>query len=71
MTPELQTLTTQVTESTTLMGSAVSLIDGLAAQIAALKGNPVALQALSDSLKNESSKIARAIITNTKAAHIA
>ena len=48
--------------------SAIVLLNGLSAQIASLKNDPVALQALADQLKTSSSALADAITANTPAA---
>jgi len=45
--------------------SAITLINGLAAQIANLKDDPAALQALADSLGASSTALAAAITANT------
>jgi hypothetical protein len=67
MTTQLQTLTDQVTANNTLIGSAVTLIGGLAAQIQANVNDPVALQALADSLKQNDDTLAAAVVANTPA----
>ena len=67
MTTQLQTLTDQVTANNTLIGSAVTLIGGLAAQIQASINDPVALQALADSLKQNDDTLAAALLANTPA----
>ena len=65
---DLTALTAQVTANTTVEGSAVTALNGLAAQIASLKNDPVALQGLSDQLKTSSDALAQAIVANTPAA---
>ena len=65
---ELDALTTQVSENTTVEGSAVQLLTNLAAQITALKNDPVALAALASRLKGSSDALAAAITANTPAA---
>jgi len=68
MSAELDALSAQVTQNTDVEGSAVVLLQGLSTQIAALKSDPVKLQALSDSLKTSASSLADAITANTPAA---
>ena len=65
MSLELDALTAQVQATTDIELSAITLIQGLAAQIAALKTDPAALQALSDSLKISADNLAAAITANT------
>jgi hypothetical protein len=64
---DLGPLTAQVTANTDVEGSAVTLINGLAAQIIALKNDPVALQALADKLKASADALATAVTANTPA----
>jgi hypothetical protein len=59
-------LTAQVTANTTVEASAVTLIQGLAAQIGQAAGDPAAVQALSDKLKTSADALASAITANTK-----
>jgi peptidoglycan hydrolase CwlO-like protein len=68
MAGELDTLTASVSNATTVEQSAIDLINGLAAQIASLKNDPAALQALSDSLNAKSADLAAAVTANTPAA---
>ena len=65
MSVELDALTVKVQETTTVAQSAITLINGLAAQIADLKDDPAALQALADSLGASSTALAAAITANT------
>lgn len=67
MSTELDNLTTAVTNERTVVDSAVTLLNGLSAQIAALKNDPVALQALADNLTQQSSDLAAAVSANTPA----
>lgn len=64
MQTELATLTQKVTETTTVEQSAIELLNGLSAQIAGLKTDPAALQALADQLAAKSSELAAAIVAN-------
>ena len=68
MSAELDALTAKVVETNTVMGSAVALIGGLAAQIEALKTDPAALSALAASLEGSKAALAAAILANTPAA---
>ena len=68
MSKELDALTAKVTEATAVEESAIVLINGLSAQIVALKDDPAALQALADSLDAESQKLGAAVAANTPAA---
>src|SRR6266542_4857392 len=61
---ELDTLKTQVEKTDTVIGSAITLIQGLAAQITALKTDPVALQALADSLNTNTQALAEVLVAN-------
>ena len=64
---ELDNLTAQVKANTEVEASAVVLLKGLAAQIEAIKTDPVALQGLSDSLKASADQLAEAVVANTPA----
>ncbi len=65
---DLTTLTQQVRANTEVEASAVALIQGIAAQLAAAKTDPVAIQTLSDQLKSSADGLASAITANTPAA---
>jgi len=65
MSSQLAALQAQVEKNTTIEESAVALINGLAAQIASLKDDPVALQALADSLTASGNDLSNAIQANT------
>jgi len=62
---DLSVLTAQVTKNTEVEAGAVILIKGLADQIAALKTDPVALQALADQLNGSAVQLSEAITANT------
>ncbi len=64
----LTELQAQVTKNTEVEESAVTLIKGLATQIASLKNDPVAIQALADSLTKSAGDLGDAITANTPAA---
>ena len=68
MAGELDALTAQVAQNTTVEGSAITLLQNLSAMIASLKNSPAQLQALSDSLKTSATALADAITANTPAA---
>jgi hypothetical protein len=65
---DLSALTAEVTRNTDVDTSAIALLNGLAAQIQALKGDPVALQQLADALRGSSDALAAAVVANTPAA---
>ena len=65
MTKELDVLQAAVEENTSLDNSIITLVDGLAVQIAALKDDPAKLAALAASLKASSAAISAAITANT------
>lgn len=64
---DLNTLKTEVERTLTVEQSAITLIQGLASQLEAAKGDPVAIQALADQLNAQSSALAAAISANTPA----
>lgn len=64
---DLTELQQQVQENTQVEASAITLLNGLAQQIADLKDDPQALQALSDQLKSSGDALAAAIAANTPA----
>jgi len=65
MSKELDELQAAVEENTNLDNSIITLVDGLAAQITALKDDPARLAALAASLKASSAAISAAITANT------
>lgn len=65
---ELKDLQTQVEKNTEVEGSAVTLIQGIASQLAAAKEDPAAIQALADKLNSSATALAAAITANTPAA---
>jgi hypothetical protein len=67
MSQELDNLIQQVQRTTDLGQSAVTMIKGLADQIAAAKGDPAKLQELSDKLKTNADLMADALTANTPA----
>ena len=65
---EMEDLTTQVTQTNTVIDSAIVLIQGIKAQLDAAGNNPVLLKALRDSLDTSEQALAAAIVANTPAA---
>ena len=61
----LDDLTAQVAANTSVEGSALTLIQGLAAQLAAAGSNPAALAALQAQLKTSADALAAAVAANT------
>ena len=61
----LDDLTAQVAANKTVIDSAVVLINGIAARITAAGTDPVALAALTASLKTEDDALAAAVAANT------
>jgi len=66
----LDDLTAQVSKNTDVEGSAVTLIQGIAAQLAnaIASGNPAALTALQNQLSASADALAAAVAANTPAA---
>jgi predicted nucleic acid-binding Zn-ribbon protein len=67
MATDLTRLTTEVTENSSAIDSAVTLIEGLAEQIRQLATDPAALNALADQLDASSNRLAAAVQANTPA----
>jgi chromosome segregation ATPase len=65
---DLTALTAEVERNTAVDQSAIALLNGLAAQIEALKTDPVALQNLADTMRGSSDELAAAVAANTPAA---
>ena len=65
MSLELDNLTAEVAENTEVIESAIVLIEGIAAQLEAITDDPVQIQALADTLNDESNKLAAAIAAHT------
>jgi hypothetical protein len=68
MSVQLDTLAAEVTEMTTVVDSAVALLNGLSAQIVALKDDPARLLALAADLDAKANELAAAVAANTPAA---
>lgn len=67
--PTLDDIQAKVTAEGTVEQGAITLLQGLSAQIAALKQDPAKLQALADSLDQQSQALAAAVTANTPAAN--
>ena len=69
MAGELDGLRAQVAANTTVIGSAIALIQGIKAKLdaAIASGDPAALAALSVELKTQDDALAQAIVVNTPA----
>ena len=67
---DLNTVKDAVTAQTTVVGSVVTLLEGLSAQLAAAvaANDPVAIQAVADSISANTKMLADAVAANTPAA---
>lgn len=65
MANDLTTLQSQVTAEDTVIDSAITLIQGLAAQVAALEPNQAAIDALAADIQGKSDALAAAVAANT------
>lgn len=70
MTTALEDLKTQVAANTSVTGSALVLIKGLADKLAAAGTDPAALAALAAELKTSDEALAAAVAANTVAAPV-
>lgn len=70
MANELDRLTTEVSETETVVDSAIALITGIAQQLrdAVAQNNPAAITALADKLDAKQAELAAAVTANTPAA---
>jgi ABC-type molybdenum transport system ATPase subunit/photorepair protein PhrA len=68
MSQQMQNLTREVEENTTVVSSAIALIEGLAEEIRANATDQEALQALADRLDASGQSLADAVAANTRAA---
>ena len=64
MSEALDNLTAAVSETNGKIDSAITLINGLADQIEALKEDPVALQALADEVRAKGNELGQAVAEN-------
>src|SRR5664279_3289947 len=62
---DLSVLTTDVAANADAVASAVALLEGLSAALAAAGNDPVALAALADSLSSNTAALAAAVVANT------
>lgn len=67
MSAELDALSAQVAATNTVEQSAITLLEGIAAQLAAIKDDPAKIEALATSLKAQSDSLAAAVAANTPA----
>jgi len=65
MSAELDALTLQVSETNTVIQSAIVLIQGLAARLAAIANDPAAIMALVTELDTQEQALAAAVVANT------
>lgn len=68
MAGEIEALEAEVARNTTVDGSIMTLVTGLAGQIEALKNDPVRLQALVDKLRADNDAIVAKVLEHTPAA---
>jgi len=68
MSKQLDEIAAATHRTETVIDSAIVLIQGFAAQIAALKDDPVALEALANEMNAKSDTLAAAVAANTPAA---
>ena len=65
MSAQLDALQAAVTAEDTVIDSAITLLQGLAAEIISLKNDPVALQALADDVTAKTTALSQAVTANT------
>ncbi|TFH08934.1 MAG: hypothetical protein E4H07_07035 [Nitrosomonadales bacterium] len=65
---ELETLRSEVEQNSSVINSAVVLLQELAAKLSDVASDPVAVQALADQLHNSSAALAAAVQANTPSA---
>lgn len=68
MSEQIDRLSSDVSQNTTVIGSAVTLLGNLSAQIRSLQNDPAALAKLADDLEANSNALAQAVAENTPAA---
>lgn len=64
----LDDLKTKVDNEATVEQSAITLLQGISAQLAAAKNDPVKIQAIADELDSNTATLSAAITANTPAA---
>ena len=62
---DLTTLTAEVQNNTAVDTSAITLLNGLAAQLALIANDPAAIAALAEELASSSAALAEAVVANT------
>jgi hypothetical protein len=62
----IENLDKEVAENTDVVASAVTLLNNIAAELAAAKDDPVKIQALADKLSNNTDALAASVAANTK-----
>lgn len=67
MATDLGPLEAEVTNITTVVGSAVALINGFASRIEAEKEDPARVQAIVDGMRAQATALAEAVAANTPA----
>ena len=67
MMSDLSEIQAEVTRNTEVDQSAITLLNGLAAQIEQIKTDPAAIQALANELRASSDDLAAAVVANTPA----
>lgn len=67
MSAQLDRLTAEVAETSTVVNSAITLIRGLSTQIRELKDDPAALERLASDLDAQQTALAAAVAENTPA----
>lgn len=67
MAGELEAVRTEVEQMRTVQQGAVTLLDGLAAQIDSLKNDPAALTALAEDIRAQRTGLAEALVRDTRA----
>lgn len=70
MTKALDDLTAAVAAESTVVDSAIALLQGLKAQLDAAGTDPAALKALSDSIAAKTAQLSQAVVDNTPAATV-
>lgn len=68
MSQQLDDLKAAVAAEDTVIAGAITLLNGLSAQIVALKDDPAALQALADDVNAQAKALGDAVTANTPAA---
>ena len=67
MANDFSRLEQEVTENSTVIGSAITLLNGLAAQLREFANDPAKINSLADQLDAQSNALAEAVAANTPA----